>query len=324
MALIICPNCDTRYEIAADIPPEGRKVRCSKCSHIWQAMPEISPPPGFPARPGAGPRQAPFPPAQGQPPSWPQPPRSEPGAPSGSYARPNPPPFGAPPQRQPNGYAPGGGYRPEAGRDASFEGDGAQADGNGGYTQRAGGYAAQPAAAQDWSQGYDPSQVDAEFEGESGRRQSFISLANRLAKVPPPVAIGWGGLALFLVLLFAFVALAPRTVVAILPGAAGFYAAMGAPVSGGELDIQDVRHSWDMAGGGPVLNIDGQVVNLSDEKIEVPPIVISILDKEGKQISAFTTQVSPVEGDANAPFTVSIPAPPQPIATLEVRFEKAS
>src|SRR5680860_1248019 len=37
--LIICPVCETRYEIKAAFPPEGRKVRCTKCSHVWQAMP---------------------------------------------------------------------------------------------------------------------------------------------------------------------------------------------------------------------------------------------------------------------------------------------
>jgi predicted Zn finger-like uncharacterized protein len=35
--LIICPACETRYETAAVFPPEGRKVRCSKCGHVWQA-----------------------------------------------------------------------------------------------------------------------------------------------------------------------------------------------------------------------------------------------------------------------------------------------
>jgi predicted Zn finger-like uncharacterized protein len=35
--IIICPACETRYEIAAELPPKGRKVRCSKCGHTWQA-----------------------------------------------------------------------------------------------------------------------------------------------------------------------------------------------------------------------------------------------------------------------------------------------
>jgi predicted Zn finger-like uncharacterized protein len=323
MALIICPNCETRYEIAAVIPPEGRKVRCSKCGHIWQAMAAAPQPPVSPARPVPGQRQAPFSPAPGGPPSWIQPPRNEPAPPPGSYTRPSPPPFGGPPQRQPDGYTSPGGYRAQTSGDASFEGgDDLQPDANGGYAQGAGRYGTQSASAQDWSQDYSSSQADAEFDGEPDRRQSIIAFANRLAKVPPPVAIGWGGLALFLVLLFAFVALAPRIVVSMLPGAAGFYEALGAPVR--DLDIQDVRYSWDMSGGGPVLNIEGQIVNSSDEKIDVPIIIIALVGNDGKQISAFTTEVSPIKGDASAPFTVSIPAPPQPIANLEVRFDKAS
>ena len=35
--VIICPACKTRYETKAVIPPEGRKVRCSKCGNVWQA-----------------------------------------------------------------------------------------------------------------------------------------------------------------------------------------------------------------------------------------------------------------------------------------------
>src|SRR5665648_565642 len=37
--LIICPVCETRYEIKAAFPPEGRKVPCTNCSHVWQALP---------------------------------------------------------------------------------------------------------------------------------------------------------------------------------------------------------------------------------------------------------------------------------------------
>ncbi|WP_193407072.1 zinc-ribbon domain-containing protein, partial [Methyloceanibacter methanicus] len=37
--LIICPACGTRYQIKAAFPPEGRKVRCAKCGHVWQAQP---------------------------------------------------------------------------------------------------------------------------------------------------------------------------------------------------------------------------------------------------------------------------------------------
>jgi predicted Zn finger-like uncharacterized protein len=34
--ILTCPACDTRYQAdEAKFPPEGRMVRCAKCSHVW-------------------------------------------------------------------------------------------------------------------------------------------------------------------------------------------------------------------------------------------------------------------------------------------------
>lgn len=39
--IITCTSCHTHYEISQDaMPAEGRKVRCTKCKHLWHAMPE--------------------------------------------------------------------------------------------------------------------------------------------------------------------------------------------------------------------------------------------------------------------------------------------
>jgi predicted Zn finger-like uncharacterized protein len=38
--IIECPACVTRYDIKADLPPEGRSVRCAKCGTVWRAMPD--------------------------------------------------------------------------------------------------------------------------------------------------------------------------------------------------------------------------------------------------------------------------------------------
>ena len=45
--ILTCPECATRYQIdPAQFPPEGRKVRCAKCSHVWfQAAPAPDPEP---------------------------------------------------------------------------------------------------------------------------------------------------------------------------------------------------------------------------------------------------------------------------------------
>ena len=52
--LIRCPKCNVSYDIgAANIPAEGKKVRCSQCGEIWlctpadlieEPQPEIVPP----------------------------------------------------------------------------------------------------------------------------------------------------------------------------------------------------------------------------------------------------------------------------------------
>ena len=61
-------------------------------------------------------------------------------------------------------------------------------------------------------------------------------------KVRPDVAIGWGALALLLVMLAALLALAPKTVVSVLPGAAELYAMLGKPVRAGSPSRMLLRH----------------------------------------------------------------------------------
>lgn len=43
--ILTCPECATRYQTdAANFAPNGRKVRCAKCGHVWhQAAPEPEP-----------------------------------------------------------------------------------------------------------------------------------------------------------------------------------------------------------------------------------------------------------------------------------------
>jgi predicted Zn finger-like uncharacterized protein len=39
--ILACPACQTRYQVdVAKFPPQGRSVRCARCSEVWHAMPE--------------------------------------------------------------------------------------------------------------------------------------------------------------------------------------------------------------------------------------------------------------------------------------------
>lgn len=142
-------------------------------------------------------------------------------------------------------------------------------------------------------------------------------------KLPPAVAIGWVALALLLALLAALVAMAPKTVVSVLPGAAKLYDMIGMPVNARGLAIENVRSAWDNSGGERVLQVEGDIVNVTSGELGVPAVVVSLQDPSGKELSQFTANVPPLAPGAKSPFSVQIPSPPENVSSLEVRFAKA-
>lgn len=85
--IIACPNCKSRFTVPdGAITPEGRKVRCATCKHVWRATPEdaVAPAPPPPPMPAHYPQmsgqafapavpQAPHNPYAGQQPAAPEP-----------------------------------------------------------------------------------------------------------------------------------------------------------------------------------------------------------------------------------------------------------
>jgi hypothetical protein len=145
----------------------------------------------------------------------------------------------------------------------------------------------------------------------------------RKRKLPPVVAIGWGVLALLLILLGALVAMAPKTVVSLLPGSARLYTMMGMKVSPLGLTIENVRSAWNVTGPERVLQVDGDIVNLTGGEVKVPTVVVSLRDQAGKELSQVTADVLPLAPGAKSGFTVQVPSPPETVRNLQVRFAKA-
>ena len=334
--LIICPACGTRYETTAVFPPEGRKVRCSKCTHVWQAHPVSRP------AAEAAPQQAPMP--QAAPPTQrpPQQPMPQPMQPPQSMPQPQ-----SAPSPQPNGMNAGPGGFGGMGAQQGAAGNGAGAapsDGEFGapvdYDFNAAFNSDEAASTSfgtpadtsgDLSHGYAdtlgtntpvPSSID------YGAAPKHVALGETRARTrtQPVVAIGWAAIVLSLVLVAVLFAIAPSAVVSMLPGATRIYSALGMDVNAYGLAFENVRYEWGTAGNESVLEVQGQVANVSSGSMDVPTLEISLKDEKGGEISAWTTELDAKQLAAGeqAPFAAQIPSPPDTVRSLTVRFDKAA
>jgi predicted Zn finger-like uncharacterized protein len=348
--LIICPICETRYETKAAFPPEGRKVRCSKCGHVWQAQPVLSSPEPAPAVASPSPETFAAPP--------PKPKAASVGTGMGGFAstQPTPPPpepdlsdrltkaegdaeFGAdedlaaqvaeinadamaePPPPQKSGgifgrlaarRSPAPPAEPAA---AAAKGDVAMGDAA--VTDTAMGDATMTDAAIT-DDGLDPALVAAAMAGIDEKE---LPRERPPRKKPSPVTIGWAVLGLVVALILGTLIFAPSVVTSILPGAARLYGGSGAE----GLAFQSVRYGWTNEGGQTVLEVQGDVVNTSSSTVDVPTVVIALRDESGEEISEWTTEVGEQELGAgeHAPFLRQIPSPPSNVRSVKVRFAKA-
>ena len=98
---------------------------------------------------------------------------------------------------------------------------------------------------------------------------------------------------------------------------------MGMNVNPLGLSIENVRSAWNDAGPERVLQVDGDVVNLTAGDVKVPEVVVSLQDASGKELLQATADVMPLGAGAKSPFTVQIPSPPDNVSNLQVSFAKA-
>jgi len=86
-----------------------------------------------------------------------------------------------------------------------------------------------------------------------------------------------------------------------------------------------VRYGWTSEGGQTVLEVQGEVVNLTSGPLNVPAVVIALRDENGEEISEWTTKIGEevLGAGEHAPFLRQIPSPPSNVRSVKVRFAKA-
>ena len=111
-----------------------------------------------------------------------------------------------------------------------------------------------------------------------------------------------------------------------LPGAAAGFAAFGAPVNVRGLEFSGIDTQWQIDGRGrPVLSLTGQVRNVTRISQGVPSVVFAFLDQDGRELFDWATPVridTLPPGEA-MPFTTVVPAPPEAVRAVEIRFAKS-
>ena len=353
--LIICPACETRYETAAVFPPEGRKVRCSKCGNVWQAKPVVQPPaPAVPElkvtadNPFGLPADNPFRVPADNPFAMPPPPPAPKAAP-----KPKPAPVnsglgglggfaGIAPKPEPSLSERLAVSVPEPPSDADFGMDedvAAQVERMNAEAAMAaegvlpgekgpGIFARLRAKRTPAPVPVAPAAEAPAFPDVPPAEAELAAMAAGAVEHPPVeapsrvLAMGWLGLILFIGLIAAVFIFAKGTVLSILPGAAKLY---GSPAASG-LSFEGVRYGWSNEGGQSVLEIQGDVVNGTSSPVAVPQVVIALRDEKGAEISEWTTETGADELAAgeHAAFLRQIPSPPSNVRSVMVRFAKAN
>ena len=135
-------------------------------------------------------------------------------------------------------------------------------------------------------------------------------------------ALSWASL-IVLVLGFGGATMKYRESIASLwPQTATFYAALGMPVNLRGLEFHGVSYRDQVENGEAVLAISGELVNVTAHALPVPPLRVSLSDKDQRELYhwTFDAGVATLAPGARSNFTTRLASPPQDARNVEVRF----
>jgi hypothetical protein len=115
-------------------------------------------------------------------------------------------------------------------------------------------------------------------------------------------------------------------IVVALPGMGELYRAVGLGVEEQQIDFGKVNYRWTVADGKPMIEVTGQIVNMTDREIAVPRVLINVLDKEsGDPVKATATLRSdPLAARETADFTLEFISPSKSISQIELAFAETN
>lgn len=297
--ILECPNCEIRYEIPIELPPEGRKVRCAACRHVWTATTVEEPKPEV-SLPNFEDEEIIF---REEAETATEAPDSLPESDTAPETEAGPADSTAEPETAPEA---------EAASDDQSLSESAM--------EEAFSAAVEEAAAAD----ADLAESE-ESEDEAESPPIVIGKAKKRRRpIIAQVAAGWAGLALVLAGIASLAYFQRVNIVRMLPGAASAYERAGLPVNVRGLEFDKVKYSWETSTGRPVLEVYGDIVNITSKPLKVPTVVFGLRTKEKVEVYQWAMDVRSelLPAGERTAFSAQIPAPPKSIRDVKVRFAK--
>jgi predicted Zn finger-like uncharacterized protein len=139
--------------------------------------------------------------------------------------------------------------------------------------------------------------------------------------------VGWSTLAAVVCVFMAFGYWGRVEVVKLFPAAASIYAKIGLPVNVRGLEFANVRYLREFENGVPILNVTGEIINVTDEMLQVPRVRFGLYDVSQHEVYHWTMAIGrePLEPADAVTFSTRLAAPPEAAREVQIRFiESAS
>ncbi len=109
-----------------------------------------------------------------------------------------------------------------------------------------------------------------------------------------------------------------------LPGTTRLYQAVGFDISDRRIDFGDVSYRWAVANGKPMVEVRGQLINRTNQQINVPRVKVNVLDAQTSDVMQALAPVrsEPLAAREVADFTLELVLPSRTVSQIELEFDR--
>ena len=115
-----------------------------------------------------------------------------------------------------------------------------------------------------------------------------------------------------------------QDIMASLPGTRSLYHTLGFAVADNTVDFSDVSYRWTTVEGKPMIEVTGQVVNVTERTVKVPRVLVNVRDgaSRGPVKATANVQADLLAPKESANFSLEFVSPSKDISQIELEFDE--